>query len=307
MRARPPTRHRLRASWPSRSGAPSELARRDNRRDRWFACAARAALAISALLASSAQAQDARVVQRLMHFGELSSPAARSLQATLTKRMHAAAKRRPEQDAVARAMSLAVSAPQAGKSSAESAQPKPEPLEPRRLAEAKRRLRAGLDLWALEKFFSPQRGFVQTCAEPFELNAAECDALIAAASQETRAAALARRKADYLGQREAHLARRLAEMKARRARLLTTVSGEPVRRGPQSRLEAEVAGLSPDAVDQIARDTEPAASAAAASKTQPKAGAKSALVPAEPVLEADAGLLEELVTDPLGKSAAPAR
>jgi len=176
-----------------------------------------------------------------------------------------------------------------------------EPAKPAPTAhEVERRLRAGLDLWALQHLFDPEHSSVVSCSREFELSADLCGALLAAARGETQAVTLARRKDAYQQQRDAYLNRRLAELKARQARVLAASDSGPVRRGPASALEAEVVGLAPKPAAPApapipTKDT----AATPAGKLQTPKG-ELAEQTSEPAVEQD--FVEDLVADPLGKN-----
>jgi hypothetical protein len=108
------------------------------------------------------------VVERLTEYGELSVVQARALRSVISKRM-ARAKR--EGDGVRVAVEQAIAGSRSGAGGAKSS------------AELKKRLRAGLDRWALEALFAPGPSSMVTCSHMFRLSAGRCDALLAAAGE----------------------------------------------------------------------------------------------------------------------------
>jgi hypothetical protein len=125
-----------------------------------------ASLALCVLVRTARAEQDV-VVERLTEYGGLSAVQARSLRSVISKRM-ARAKR--EGDGVRVAVERAIAGSQAGSDRASS-------------AELEKRLRAGLDRWALEKLFAPGPSALVTCGQKFRLSSGRCDALLAAAGE----------------------------------------------------------------------------------------------------------------------------
>jgi hypothetical protein len=335
-------------------------------------CTASALLSWLAFAPQPAQAEQQAVVERLTEFGGLSVVQARALQSVVSKRMARAAASSRDGDGVRIAVEQALTS-----SHERSA----------RAAEVRRRLRAGLDIWALRSLFAERASSTGTCARQFRLSSKGCDALLAAAtaggregssaastrsapippqtpyavepavvaqprtaaharpiasassiapldeapqptstpplarasglpaplpisnaarsSSATRPAVLpeplppaaAARKAEYDRQREAYWERKRKESEARIARIRAS-SGQNIQRGPASRLEAEVAGLSPQAVRQS--ESHAASAAPSVNAKLPRQPARSSSAPAEPV-DPDGALMDDLTLDPLGK------
>jgi hypothetical protein len=122
------------------------------------------------VLTPIARAED--VVDRLTEYGELSVVQARALRSVISKRM-ARAKR--QGDGVRVAVEQAIAGSRAGSRAASHGASSS--------AELKKRLRAGLDRWALEKLFAPRPSSMVTCSQKFRLSAGRCEALLAAAGE----------------------------------------------------------------------------------------------------------------------------
>jgi hypothetical protein len=235
---------------------------------------------VAASVPSQSACAEDNVVRRLTECGELAPADARALQEHVSAAMRRAAANADPNDPVRAALTQSLV---------------PAGSEAKQQRAIERRLRAGLDLWALDGLFDPDRSSVETCSRLFDLSAMQCGALLAAARRETRAATLARRKEEYRQQREAFLNRSLAQLKERRARVLAASDNGPVQRGPASELEAEVVGLARKRNDPV-----PAANTPVTFAAKAPANKEQAVGEVEAASEID---LHDLIADPLGKNA----
>lgn len=122
----------------------------------------------------SRQRAAGQVLQRLTVYGELSNVQARALHKAVSKRMKRAAYRDPR-DPVRAVVSRAVLTETKAKRPKLAKRVKR--ADP---AQVRRRLRAGLDVWALEHVFAPGPKSMQLCDRGFGLSPNLCEALLAA-------------------------------------------------------------------------------------------------------------------------------
>jgi hypothetical protein len=113
---------------------------------------------------------------------------------------------------------------------------------------------------------------------------------------------VARRKAEYQKQRAAYLDRQREQMAARKERVVATVAGEKVERGPTSQLEAQLIGLAPEAAPNGAR-AEASRGKAGKNKTGSNSSAAAHEQPAA-ALPNGLEMVDALVADPSAKSVA---
>ena len=115
---------------------------------------------------SAAHAENRPVTNRLKDYGELSEAQSRALIKAVSKRMKRASTHRAAKDPVRLSVKHALAA------ESRSAR--------RNDARVRRRLRAGLDLWALEHLFAPRPAAFEHCGREFRLSSNLCESLLAA-------------------------------------------------------------------------------------------------------------------------------
>jgi hypothetical protein len=127
------------------------------------------AAAMLLLGASGASAEDETVAKRLTKYGQLRRGESESLSENVSKRMKRAADITNAQDPLRIAVGRALGVKN--------------PNDAMSAAKIRLRLYAGLNEWALENLFAPQRGGIGRCQQEFGVSLRQCEALVAAAGR----------------------------------------------------------------------------------------------------------------------------
>jgi hypothetical protein len=127
------------------------------------------AAAVLLLSASGASAEDDSVAKRLTKFGQLRKGESETLSENVSKRMKRAADITNAQDPLRIAVGRALGVKN--------------PNDAMAAAKIRLRLYAGLNEWALEHLFAPQKGGIGRCQQEFGVTVRQCEALVAASGR----------------------------------------------------------------------------------------------------------------------------